>query len=141
MIHIKLFENWLNEDSWHSYVSDGVYEVGEHGIDLCEYQLDLEESIEKYIKDPEYEDEDNLEYDPGKGGIVYITKLKEIGSISLYSVYVLKNGISPISFQQSLTVEGETYYGTYHSVFGSGNTKLVSKGSLESYLKRSKFGL
>ena len=141
MNHIKLFENWLNENIWHYYVGDGVYKVGEHGINVADDREELEADMKKYEEDPEYEDDGCFDFDSGVNAIVYIKKLVTAVSDDLFSVYIMKQGDKLVSFQQTITQQDETYYGTDHSIFGSGNVSLLSKGSIEQYLKRTKYGL
>ena len=112
------------EKKWYDYEGDGEYLVGKYGM-----SLDTKKEI---LTQLEKEDEDYIaNIDPSEGSRVYIKKEDRYknnnsGEI-VYSVKIIKLGDGQIGFDCVKPKEGETYFGTNHMVFGSGNVKKIKK--------------
>jgi hypothetical protein len=113
------------------YEGPGIYEVGEYGVNLTD---DLQGLVDSLVKLGEDEDDEfDLDFDVGEGGLAYIELMEgdavENDFENVYLVVPTAAGEN-IHFQMSETSKLNYYYGTGHSVFGSGNTSIKVKGKI-----------
>lgn len=106
--------------TFYKYEGDGIYVTGDYGLGL---EISFEE-----LKGNEGNEDYLIPYRTTKGSKVKVTLTdKASDDERVFEVEILKEGTLPECFPYDAikVEEGQTYYGTEHSVFGSGNVKFV----------------
>lgn len=123
-----------SNDPFGEYIGPGIYIVGQYGVSLCS-EDEVEGMVRSLIKlsEEDVEDEFDLDFDTGEYAEVYIERLddpKYENDIDyIYMVCPILLGEN-VHFQQIATQNMEPYYGTGHSIFGSGNVTIKHKGKI-----------
>ena len=118
------------------YVGPGIYTIGEYGINLC-YENDLPDMIKslRLLGEEGHEDDEfDLDFDIGEGGEAYIEKLEgEEYDNDFEDIYIVCPIIpgENIHYQMLRANTSQEYYGTGHSIFGSGNVHIKHKGKIK----------
>lgn len=124
----------LQREQFYGYEGDGLYYVGEYGL-ICSNDLDqLTDDLEEDYENEDAQVEYNLDYEVGEGAYIWLTKLSQADcgghelfeNEDIFEIQVLKRG-NKVAWD-TIELEGdELGWGTDHSVFGSGNVKLIHK--------------
>ncbi len=101
----------INENITNSFINDGNYTVGLHGM-RCDNHVD---DINTSLGDEDFE-YDYPYYIP-EGSIVHISKYNSL----LVKIIITKLGNGNIPFYIDKVEEGKTYYSTEETAFGSKN--------------------
>ena len=122
----------MSNTTFHRYNGPGIYYVGKYGINLTTDLEGLVGSL-RALEDDENEDEFELYYDTGEGSMVYIEEVTgpeaENNFENIFKVIECSQG-GEIHYQQIETDAETFYYGTDHSIFGSGNVEIKVKGKV-----------
>jgi hypothetical protein len=121
----------MSKTKIHHYEGPGIYYIGKHGINITEDLNGLVKSLRRLAD--YYDDDFELGYDTGEGSTVYIEELNgeqvENQFEAIYKVVKCSPG-EEIHFQMLEASLEIPYYGTDHSIFGSGNVEIRTKGKV-----------
>lgn len=106
-------------DPQNTFHGNGLYLAGEAGIALAD---NIETITEEWDEEDE-EREDILFIEAAKGAVVSITEVE--GKTDCYEVIVIRSSDKEIPIECSAAEEDKFYYGSYHSIFDSGDTSLI----------------
>lgn len=111
-------------DPDYTFQGDGIYLVGKHGIAMSSDQ----EDIITYYNKGQGDETGPFDYYSRDNTLVEIREEGIIEGIILYQVFIINKGDKGDMIDDAYEAEPtELYYGTDHSLFGAGYTKLIHK--------------